>query len=199
MLTESHLDLDGVRLRYAETGQGSPLVHVHGGPPTPAHDLLARQFRVITLETSSLGPSPETAATAIGRALTSLGIENFNLMATSDGSAAALRLALAQPERVRTLVLESPTAIGGGSELERRLPEVTMPTLALFGTGDRPDVQQTGRVYAGIIPNGHLVFVYGAAHAIGHDRPEAFAEVVADFLERHEAFVINRTPTVIHP
>jgi len=31
------------------------------------------------------------------------------------------------------------------------------------------------------------------------DRPEAFADVVADFLDRHEAFVISRTPTVIHP
>ena len=41
--------------------------------------------------------------------------------------------------------------------------------------------------------------VYDAAHAISADRPEAFTEVVVDFLERHEAFVISRTATVIHP
>jgi hypothetical protein len=43
------------------------------------------------------------------------------------------------------------------------------------------------------------VFVYDAGPAIGADRPEAFAEVVADFLERREAFVISRGPTAIHP
>jgi hypothetical protein len=43
------------------------------------------------------------------------------------------------------------------------------------------------------------VFVYAAGHAISADRPEAFVEVVADFLERHEAFVINRGQTVIYP
>jgi pimeloyl-ACP methyl ester carboxylesterase len=45
----------------------------------------------------------------------------------------------------------------------------------------------------------HLVFVYDAGHAISTERPEAFADVTADFLERREAFVINRTGTVIHP
>jgi pimeloyl-ACP methyl ester carboxylesterase len=49
------------------------------------------------------------------------------------------------------------------------------------------------------MPNCHLVFVYDAAHAISTDRPEAFTEVVSDFLERREAFVISRAETVIHP
>ena len=35
--------------------------------------------------------------------------------------------------------------------------------------------------------------------AIAVERPEAFAEVVRDFLERHEAFVISRARSVIHP
>jgi hypothetical protein len=43
------------------------------------------------------------------------------------------------------------------------------------------------------------VFVYDAGHVISTDRPEAFTEVVADFLERHEAFVISRAQTLIHP
>jgi hypothetical protein len=38
-----------------------------------------------------------------------------------------------------------------------------------------------------------------AGHAIAAERPEAFAEVVGDFLDRHDAFVVSRTPTVIHP
>jgi pimeloyl-ACP methyl ester carboxylesterase len=56
-----------------------------------------------------------------------------------------------------------------------------------------------GRVYKERIPSCHLVFVYAAGHAISADRPEAFAEVVVDFLERREAFVISRGQTVIHP
>jgi pimeloyl-ACP methyl ester carboxylesterase len=197
MPREGHLDVDGTPVRYLEAGEGPPLVHVGDGSPAPVHDLLGHRFRVIALETPGSGPAAQAAA--IGRTLTSLGVASFDLVATSEASAAALRLALEEPERVRALVLESPTAIRHDTELESRLGDVAAPTLVLFGTDDRPDAQQTGRVYAARLPNGHLVFVYGAARAIGRDRPEAFAEVVLDFLERHEAFVINRTPTVIHP
>ena len=56
-----------------------------------------------------------------------------------------------------------------------------------------------GRHYKALLPNAHLVFVYDAGHAISTERPEAFAEVTTDFLERHEAFIIRRTETVIHP
>jgi len=120
---------------------------------------------------------------------------------TSFGGTTALWLALQAPERVSALVLEAPAAIRqeGAAELERRLPGLAVPTLVLFGTLDRVIAPTMGRVYKDLIPNSHLVFVYDAAHAIGADRPEAFAEVVVDFLERHEAFVISRAETVIHP
>jgi len=85
------------------------------------------------------------------------------------------------------------------AELESRLPDLTAPTLVLFGTLDSVISPAMGRVYKELIPGCHLVFVYDAAHAISTDRPEAFAEVVGDFLERHEAFVISRVQTVIHP
>jgi pimeloyl-ACP methyl ester carboxylesterase len=176
----------------------APLVRLRGAnDPSPADDPLARQFRVVAIDTPSQ-PGTE-AASAIGRALDGLGLSDFDLIASGDSSAAALWLALALPERVQALVLESPTAIGRDAELERRLPEITTPTLVLFGTGDRAAAQDSGRVYTKLIPNSHLVFVYDAKETIGRDRPEAFAEVVADFLERHEAFIINLTPTVIHP
>src|SRR5262252_889652 len=84
-------------------------------------------------------------------------------------------------------------------DLERRLPELSTPTLVLFGTLDAVIPPAMGHFYKELIPNAHLVFVYDAGHAISTDRPEAFTEVVADFLERHEAFVISRTETVIHP
>ena len=85
------------------------------------------------------------------------------------------------------------------ADLEGRLGNVAAATLVLFGTLDRVIDPAMGRLYKDLIPNSHLVFVYDAGHAISTDRPEAFAEVVSDFLERHEAFVISRAETVIHP
>jgi pimeloyl-ACP methyl ester carboxylesterase len=85
------------------------------------------------------------------------------------------------------------------ADLEARLRDLAMPTLVLFGTLDRMIPPEMGHFYKELMPNSHLVFVYDAGHAIGTDRPEAFSEVVTDFFERREAFVISRTPTVIHP
>lgn len=83
--------------------------------------------------------------------------------------------------------------------LEARMRDLTVPTLVLFGTHDQVMLPEMGRHYKEVLPNAHLVFVYDAGHAISSERPEAFAEVTLDFLERHEAFVINRTATVVHP
>jgi pimeloyl-ACP methyl ester carboxylesterase len=85
------------------------------------------------------------------------------------------------------------------ADLEGRFADLATPTLVLFGTADQVIPADMGHLYRELMPNAHLVFVYDAGHAISTDRPEAFTEVVADFLERHEAFVISRTPTVIHP
>ena len=85
------------------------------------------------------------------------------------------------------------------ADLEARLSGLAIPTLVLFGTLDRVIPPEMGHFYKELMPNCHLVFVYDAGHAISTDRPEAFTEVVADFLERREAFVISRTDTVINP
>lgn len=85
------------------------------------------------------------------------------------------------------------------AELERRLGGLTIPVLAVFGTRDGLIPPELGRLYKELIPDAHLVFVYDAGHAIGAERPEAFVEVVGDFLEREDAFVISRAKTVILP
>ena len=168
---------------------------------------------------------PELAAT-MAKAVGALGLDTFSLMGTSFGGKTALWLAVQQPRRVEALVLEAPTAIrpeGGeppsgapeemkaaalvarlrgaerDADLEARLAGLAVPVLVLFGTTDRVITPEMGHFYKELLPNCHLVFVYDAGHAISADRPEAFTEVVADFLERREAFVISRTATVIHP
>jgi pimeloyl-ACP methyl ester carboxylesterase len=254
------VEADGFRIRFMEAGQGTALVHLHGAGGlrlTPAHDLLARHFRVVAFEMPGFGQSPENVRTrsmpemaaTMGRAIEQLGLDSFNLMGTSFGGKTALWLALQAPERVLALLLEAPAAIrqegarpptGTPEEiarrlyahperlpvipladpavraktqplvqrllgperdpdLERRLPGLATPTLVLFGTLDQVIAPAMGRVYKDLLPSCHLVFVYDAGHAISTDRPEAFAEVAIDFLERREAFVISRAETVIHP
>jgi pimeloyl-ACP methyl ester carboxylesterase len=85
------------------------------------------------------------------------------------------------------------------ADLENQMRRLPTPTLVLFGTLDRVIPSEIGRFYKELLPNCHLVFVYDAGHAISTERPAAFAEVTLDFLERHEAFVVSRADTVIHP
>ena len=90
-------------------------------------------------------------------------------------------------------------ATGRDPDLEARLRTCDVPTLVLWGTLDRLIPSEMGRIYKELMPNCHLVLVYDAGHLIDAERPEACAEVVGDFLERHEAFLISRHETVIHP
>jgi pimeloyl-ACP methyl ester carboxylesterase len=258
--SEGFVEADGFRIRFMAAGEGTPLIHLHGGGGprlTRGHDLLSQQHRVIAFEMPGFGRSPENTQTAtmtelaatMGAAITALRIDRFNLLGTSFGGKAALWLAAQQPERVLALVLEAPAAIrplgsappsgtpddmaqllyahpervaplpvpdpaiqaktrslvarlrgpDRDAALEAQMRGLTTPTLVLFGTLDRVISPEMGRHYKELLPNCHLVFVYDAGHAISTERPEAFAEVTSDFFERHEAFVINRTPSVIHP
>lgn len=83
--------------------------------------------------------------------------------------------------------------------LEDAIRRLEMPVLVLFGTRDGLVSPDLGRIYKELLPAAHLVFVYDAGHAIGAERPEAFVEVVEDFLERNDAFVISQANTVLSP
>jgi pimeloyl-ACP methyl ester carboxylesterase len=84
-------------------------------------------------------------------------------------------------------------------DLEARMRDLKTPTLVLFGTLDAMIPPDFGHLYKRLIPNCYLAFVYDAGHAIGTERPEASVELVRDFLDRDDAFVVSRVPTVIHP
>jgi pimeloyl-ACP methyl ester carboxylesterase len=84
-------------------------------------------------------------------------------------------------------------------ELESRLGGLSVPTLVLFGTRDKLIPPRMGRIYRQLIPSCHFSLVYDAGHAIGFDRPSALVGVVTDFLERHEAFVVQQLSGLINP
>ena len=143
---EGFVEVDGFRIRYMEAGQGAPLVHLHGagGPRvTPAHDLLARHFRVVAFEMPGFGQSPENTrtrsmpelASTMAQAVARLGLDTFNLLGTSFGGKTALWLALQAPSQVLALVLEAPAAIrqegaespsGSPEEITKRFGKVEL-------------------------------------------------------------------------
>jgi pimeloyl-ACP methyl ester carboxylesterase len=84
-------------------------------------------------------------------------------------------------------------------ELEDLMSRLEVPTLVLLGTEDRLTPPELGRHYREILPSCHFVIVYDAAHAIYDDRPEAFAAIVADFLERRAEFVMRRESGLLYP
>jgi pimeloyl-ACP methyl ester carboxylesterase len=83
-------------------------------------------------------------------------------------------------------------------DLEARMAGLQLPVLVVFGTLDSVIPPQMGRCYKEILPNCNLVFLYDAAHESDADRPEAFVALVNDFLDRHEAFLVNTRSSLIN-
>jgi pimeloyl-ACP methyl ester carboxylesterase len=113
----------GVRLHYVERGQGQPLVLLHGNGSmvrdfalSGVLDRAARSYRVIVFDRPGYGHSERprrrvwsasAQAELIYDALHELGIEHPVVLGHSWGVFVALRLALAHPEYVRSLLLLS--------------------------------------------------------------------------------------------
>ncbi len=121
LFREATIDADGFRIRYVEAGSGPALVCLHGGGGlrlSPAHDLLARDYRVIAFEMPGFGTSEnsrststEDLAASMNAAVSALRVERYSLMGTSFGSKVALWMAIQRPEPVEAIVLISPAAI----------------------------------------------------------------------------------------
>ncbi|HEY1505202.1 MAG TPA: alpha/beta hydrolase [Stellaceae bacterium] len=119
---ERFVEADGFNIRYVEAGSGPPLVCLHGGGGlrlAPAHDILAKNRRVVAFEMPGFGASPENRRSVstedLGRtmnaAVKALGLNSYSLMGTSFGSKVALWMAIERPETVESIVLISPAAI----------------------------------------------------------------------------------------
>jgi 3-oxoadipate enol-lactonase len=112
------VDANGQRLFYEERGTGDPLVMVMGlGADHLAWALnvpaLSERFRTIAFDNRDVGQSstadrdydvPDLAADTLALA-DALSLESFHLLGLSLGGAVSQHVALAAPERVRTLTL----------------------------------------------------------------------------------------------
>ena len=115
------LEVDGVELHYLESGEGQPIVLLHGNGAMAQDwiasgllDQLALKHRVIAFDRPGFGHSErprstiwtaEAQAALIARALDQLGVEKPLVVGHSWGTLVTLALALDHPERVGGIVL----------------------------------------------------------------------------------------------
>ena len=138
-----------VELDYERSGTGLPLLLIMGMSGTALHwgepflKLLREDFEVIVYDHRGVGASspiegpitiPQLAVDASGL-LTALGLDSAHVFGISMGGMVAQELALAHPERIRTLTLGCTYCGGEGSALTS---EAVMRKLAEgMSSGDR--------------------------------------------------------------
>ncbi|MFD8582031.1 alpha/beta fold hydrolase [Streptomyces californicus] len=150
-MQETTYDIGGRNIFAAETGDGPPVLLLHGGGPGAsgvsnyARNIteLAKEYRVIVPDLPGYGRSTKGVdgsdpfghlADGIRGLLDGLGLEKAHLVGNSYGGACALRLALDTPNRVDRMVLMGPGGIG----TTRSLPTPGLNSLLNYYTGDGP-------------------------------------------------------------
>jgi len=178
------IDAGEVKLSYERGGSGPPLLLIMGLSGTLLHwgelfmQELRKDFDVIAYDHRGVGDSsrveePFTISDLAADAsalLTALELESVHLMGISMGGMIAQELALAHPERVRTLTLGCTYSGGPGSSLPTQ-PELAEAVLS----GDRERALRAmweANISAGFAQNAEA---YARFHAIGLERPVALA------------------------
>jgi pimeloyl-ACP methyl ester carboxylesterase len=81
--------------------------------------------------------------------------------------------------------------------LAERLPSIKARTLILMGTQDLIIPAETGHLLKSVIPQSHLTYIHGAAHALEFDQPKRVSGLVLDFLDRGESFLVREKTSAI--
>lgn len=105
------------------------------------------------------------------------------------------------PDSVRTAALAALAEQwrNMGDDAADLLPSLSCATLSVFGQEDRLVSREAGGLWKGQVPNCNICYVYDAGHAVAVDRPDALANVVADFMERRETFIVENRSSLINP
>lgn len=147
------LDVNGVRTRYYEVGQGEPMLLVHGGGFSgsssantwvPVLGDLGDRFRVLAPDKLASGmtdnPASDLDISLHGEVrhmvgfIRTLGLEQVHLVGQSRGAGLAFLLAYEHPELVRTLVLiDSETASPPVGDYNERRTSAREPCESLSG------------------------------------------------------------------
>ncbi len=129
------VDIDGIRTRYFEGGEGEVMVLIHGGAFgstsssaivwMPIFASLASHFHVYSVDKlgmgltdnprSDSGYSMQATLEHIYRFMETLGIESVHLVGHSRGALPSARIAIDHPEMVRTLTLFDSNTLAPGN------------------------------------------------------------------------------------
>lgn len=136
-LHDRRVTVAGATAQYLEAGSGPPLLLVHGHEQSATSwrwviPALARTHRVLAVSLPGYGgtapgtytPGSDTTPFVL-EFLDTLGIGSFDVVGHSAGGVVALRLVLADPDRVRTLTLVD--SAGLGREVHPLLAVDTLP------------------------------------------------------------------------
>lgn len=121
-----HLEVEGIKVHYRETGSGTPVIFLHGGGSSGAQwrkvcEILGDRYRTITVDhyghggTDPWPGSPEDrshdAEAKLVRAVIGLAGEPVHLAGHSFGGGVSLRLVLHSNAGIRSLAVLEPQAI----------------------------------------------------------------------------------------
>ena len=173
------------------------------GRPSALRYGLAKRWVVLEPRLDDFGAGAEDQ---VGAAVAPLATGPYGLIGVSSAASVAIRHALRSPESITALVLVSPLAVrpagapeGSTDDMEPRLAEIQCPTLAVFGQADGMIDPTVPSLYRSRIPNCNVAFVYDAGHDIEAERPQALLNLVADYLERRETFIVQSRSGAINP
>ena len=149
------VDANGRKTEVWETGEGEPLVYLHGGGIVEGFDFLERiadRYKVYLpllpgYGATELEPAPrnhEEVTAALTDALDALGLDRFVLVGHSLGGWRAVAFAAAHPERVSRLVLGCPYGMDVPEHPMLKMHEHTLDERKQILTGD-PSVWE-GRI-----------------------------------------------------
>lgn len=146
------VDASGTELHYLRAGEGEPMLLIQGMSAThlawgrPFLDELERSFDCIVFDNRGMGLSgraelpfttADLAADAVGL-LDALEIESAHVVGISMGGMIAQEVALAHPERIRTLTIGA--SYCGGPEGTLMAPEDLQLLGTAYASGDRERV-----------------------------------------------------------
>jgi pimeloyl-ACP methyl ester carboxylesterase len=228
LVSDRRVRVDGMDLQYLEAGSGPPLLLLHGHEQSATSwrwvlPALARTHRVLALSLPGHGESgPAVNGYAPGRDLAplvadfldTLGVGSLHVVGNSVGGAVALRVALADPARVRTLTLVDSAGLGRDvnpllalntlpmiGELAimiSRMPggdvgRTSMSTAMLFAQPSRVPAQffteqhAVAQAQAAVdrLPDGRLALLADCGHLPHVECPDRFATVLSTWLAEH--------------
>jgi pimeloyl-ACP methyl ester carboxylesterase len=211
----SQLQRDGYSLHWEQTGTGSPVLLIMGAVYSsamwyPALPALAAQHRLISFDNRGTGKSTWTPTASIAdmtadalAVLDAADLERAHVYGISLGGVIALELALAAPERVRSLVLgatcvltpdkpRAPLEVNDAllAASRRDLADIAtlaMPALVMHGTEDPIVPVDWGRELADTLPDSRLRIYEDCGHNYLVEMGDVPNRDVLDFLAEVDA------------